>query len=236
MEMEFVCVELPYFSDLDYAIKEAKLLKIPDNEVIWARDNATGNICYCFCQEIDSYGEPILRNSYNIHPAIIASRECYCEGDVIWLKGMPFVFLSSDTAIAMNPIGAFAIADDERFGAEDDGDYMYEGSCLQEAVQDWFNYFFKGKAVSPDEFFDKDIEKYYDIIPMMGHDGLRFQIVNKDNVVRYDARGHGFISPEKARNMLRGYASKQPIPMEDVIAYRNFKKDLEGSFKDYVPF
>lgn len=132
-------------------------------------------------------------------------------GDVFYIKKMPFKIFSIDAAIALESIGTYAFSDEK---------YNYYGSDIEEIVDDWFDYFIRNTYV-----IKYDILDIYDIVPMPGKIG-RYHIVNKSGVVRHNANGYGFTSPDKARNMLKYYASTIPIPEEDIEAYNIYERTL----------
>ena len=226
-KLKFKAICIPCYSDIKRALNCSTKFVLPEDECIWCLDSPFVNESNCrffCCQEWDDYLIPSLHRAYEIYPMLYLlnlKNSGFRIGDTFDVKGLKFLIFDELKAIAMQSIGSFAWEDDEYlpFSSPAMGVYIYNMSSLQELVQDWYNYFIQDAIVAKKRLEHReDILKYYDIMPMPGVLG-RYHIVNKSGRVRHNARGHGFTSQEKARNMLLEYASKEPIPQEDIDAY-----------------
>lgn len=214
------------------------------DERIWCIDNTADYKdgfdrdihCYYYSNKLFNYGFPNFHTAYEIYPMlslINLKQSDFCIGETFNIKGLPFYIIDDCSAIAKKSIGSFAWEDDE-YGPYKGG-YIYNLSTLKDIVQDWYNYFIKDATVAKKRLEHReDILKLYDIMPMPGVSG-RYHIVNKAGKVRHNARGHGFTSQEKAINMLLGYASKEPIPQEDIDAYEKYD-ERDDALKATLPF
>lgn len=244
--LKFSGAFIPRHSEIEFYSRLGVLSS--HDEQIWCIDNTAEyndsfdrNInCYYFSDEIDYYGCPDCHTAYEIYPMLSLfnlKQSDFCIGETFNIKGLPFEIIDDYLAIATKSIGSFAWEDDE-YGAISNpakGVYIYDFSTLKDIVRDWYVYFIQDATVAKKRVEHReDILKYYDIEPMPGVLG-RYHIVNKAGKARHNARGHGFTSQEKARNMLLGYASKEPIPQEDIDAYEKYD-ERDAAFEDSLPF
>lgn len=244
--LKFSGAFIPRYGEIEFYTDAGGLL--PDDEQIWCVDNTAEhndsfdrNIkCYYFSDEIDDYGRPDCHAAYEIYPMLSLlnlKRSDFCVGETFYIKGLPFFIFDDYSAIATKSIGSFAWEDDEYgvISTPAKGVYVYDLSTLKDIVRDWYVYFIQDATVAKKRLEHReDILKYYDIMPMPGVLG-RYHIVNKAGEVRHNARGHGFMSQEKSRNMLLGYASKEPIPQEDMDAYEKYD-ERDAALEDALPF
>lgn len=237
-KLSFSCAGIPADSDIEFITKKSPILaKMYEN--VWIMDWESN--CKIF-SKIDNvsliYGVLNSTTPYDIYPTLLFDSNCtgsgFHVGDTFEIKGISFMIFSDLLAIATQPIGSFAICDDDKFAERDSGEFNYYcGSALEELINDWFAYYVKNETVQR-----YNIEEIYHIVPMPERPG-RFQIVNGDGVVRHNAKGYGFTSEEKARKMLWGYAAKVPIPEEDIKAYEDeleMSKEIEAAYAASVPF
>lgn len=244
--LKFSGAFIPRYSEIEFYSRLGVLSS--HDEQIWCIDNTAEHNdsfdrkikCYYFSDEIDDYGRPEYHAAYEIYPMLSLfnlKQSDFCIGETFNIKGLPFYITDDCSAIATKSIGSFAWEDDEYgvFSTPAKGVYIYDLSTLKDIVRDWYVYFIQDATVAKKRLEHReDILKYYDIMPMPGVLG-RYHIVNKAGKVRHNARGHGFTSQEKARNMLLGYASKEPIPQEDIDAYEKYD-ERDDAFIDALPF
>lgn len=244
--LKFSGAFIPRYSEIEFYSRLGVLSS--HDEQIWCIDNTAEHNdsfdrhikCYYFSDEIDDYGHPDWHAAYEIYPMLSLfnlKQSDFCVGETFNIKGLPFYITGDCSAIATKSIGSFAWEDDEYgvISTPSKGVYIYDLSTLKDIVQDWYNYFIKDATVAKKRLEHReDILKLYDIMPMPGVSG-RYHIVNKAGKVRHNARGYGFTSQEKAINMLLGYASKEPIPQEDIDAYEKYD-ERDDAFKATLPF
>lgn len=231
----FGTVSIPSQGLVESCLSEFSEFSFTGKANVWCLHAETDeDRCFYYSSTLRKYFAPDLCAEYDIHPIVtlINSIESgFCVGDTFKVNGISFFIVDTWFAIATDSIGSFAwnIVDEWAHGP-----CRFSGSELKKTVEDWFEYFIKGSIVTKDvteaispkgkvSVFD-----VYDIKPMPAHPG-RFHIVNKKGVVRHNARGHGFTSKEKARNMLIGYASMQPIPQDDIDAFYSLDELLDST-------
>lgn len=232
---------IPRYSEMEFYSRLGVLSS--HDEQIWCVDNddSFSHIyCFYFSKDFIDAKIPNRHMPCEIYPMLSLlnlEQSDFCIGETFDIKGLPFYITDDCSAIATKSIGSFAWEDDE-YGVisnPNEGVYIYDISSLQDIVQDWYNYFIQDATVAKKRLEHReDILKYYDIMPMPGVSG-RYHIVNKAGKVRHNARGYGFTSQEKAINMLLGYASKEPIPQEDIDAYEKYD-ERDDAFKATLPF